>query len=138
MSGVFVDSNVILYLLSADACKADRAEALLCQRPVISVQVLNEVTSVCRRKLQLGWPETLELLAAVKASCQTVPLTVQTHARAVQLAQTHTLSFYDALIVAAALDSGAHTLWSEDMHDGAVIEGLRICNPFRAGAGPQP
>jgi predicted nucleic acid-binding protein len=54
MSGVFLDSNVILYLLSADAVKADAAEKLIAQQPTISVQVLNEVTSVCQRKLKLS------------------------------------------------------------------------------------
>jgi len=130
MSGLFLDSNVILYLLSADAQKADRAELLLGQKPAISVQVLNEVTSVCHRKLHMPWPETQALLDAVKATCTVVPLTVETHAKAVHIAQRHRLSFYDAHIVSAALASGAHTLMSEDMHDGFSLEGMRIQNPF--------
>ncbi len=130
MSGIFLDSNVILYLLSADASKADIAEALLSQQPTISVQVLNEITSVCHRKLKMPWVETLELLAAVKATCTVVPLTVETHAQAVQIAQQYQLSFYDAHIVATAMGCGAHTLMSEDMHDGLSLQGLRIKNPF--------
>jgi predicted nucleic acid-binding protein len=130
MSGLFLDSNVILYLLSADTQKADRAEALLSLRPLISVQVLNEVTSVCHRKLKMPWPETQALLDAVKATCSVVPLTVQTHAKALQVAQQHQLSFYDAHIVSAAMASGAHTLMSEDMHEGLNLEGMRIQNPF--------
>lgn len=130
MSGIFLDSNVILYLLSADASKADTAEALLGQQPTISVQVLNEITSVCHRKLKMPWAETQELLAAVKATCTVVPLTVETHAQAVQIAQQHQLSFYDAHIVATAMGCGAHTLMSEDMHDGLSLQGLRIKNPF--------
>jgi predicted nucleic acid-binding protein len=127
---MFLDSNVILYLLSANASKADTAEALLVQQPTISVQVLNEVTSVCQRKLHLTWPETLDLLNAVKATCKVVPLTLDTHAKALEVAQHHLLSFYDAHIVAAAIESGAHTLMSEDMHHGANIQGVRIQNPF--------
>ena len=130
MSGIFLDSNVILYLLSADASKADIAEALLSQQPTISVQVLNEITSVCQRKLKMPWVETLELLAAVKATCTVVPLTVETHAQAVQIAQQYQLSFYDAHIVATAMGCGAHTLMSEDMHDELSLQGLRIKNPF--------
>lgn len=64
MSGVFLESNVILYLLSGDAVKADAAEELLAQQPTISVQVLNEVASVSQRKLKLSWPEILNLLNA--------------------------------------------------------------------------
>jgi predicted nucleic acid-binding protein len=130
MSGLFLDSNVILYLLSADAKKADQAEAFLGQQPVISVQVLNEVTSVCHRKLRMPWPETQSLLDAVKASCKVVPLTVETHAKAVMLAERHQLSFYDAHILSAAIASGAHTLMSEDMQHGFGLEGLRVQNPF--------
>ena len=134
MSGVFLDSNIILYVLSADAKKADRAEALLGQQPTISVQVLNEVTSVCRRKLQMCWDETHALLAAVKACCHVQPLTIETHAAACRLAEQHQLSFYDANIVAAALQSACQTLMSEDMHHGAKIQGLEIFNPFVAAA----
>jgi len=130
MSQVFLDSNVVLYLLSADARKADKAEALLAQQPCISVQVLNEVTSVCRRKLGMPWTEVQDLLLAVKASCMVLPLTVDTHAQAVSIAQQHKLSFYDAHIVAAAIQSGASTLMSEDMHEGLVVGPIKIQNPF--------
>jgi predicted nucleic acid-binding protein len=130
MSKVFLDSNVVLYLLSADARKADKAEALLAQQPCISVQVLNELTSVCRRKLGMPWPEVQDLLLAVKASCTVLPLTVETHAQAVSIARQHQLSFYDAHIVAAAIQSGASTLMSEDMHEGLVVGPIKIQNPF--------
>jgi predicted nucleic acid-binding protein len=130
VSGVFLDSNVILYLLSADTAKADAAEALLVQQPTISVQVLNEVTSVCQRKLKLAWPDILDLLNAIQANCKVLPLTVGTHAKALEVAQQHHLNFYDAHIVAAAIDCGAQTLLSEDMHHGVNIQGVRIHNPF--------
>lgn len=130
MSQVFLDSNVVLYLLSADESKANKAEALLAQQPCISVQVLNEVTSVCRRKLKMPWAEIQELLSALKASCTVLPLTVDTHALAVQIAQQHQMSFYDAHIVSAAWGSGTATLMTEDMHDGLVIGPITIQNPF--------
>jgi predicted nucleic acid-binding protein len=130
MSSMFLDSNVVLYLLSADTRKADIAEKLLRDMPSISVQVLNEVTSVCLRKLKMTWPEIQDLLNAVKVHCQIVPLTVETHAQAMQIAQQHQLSFYDAHIVAAAKASGAQTLMSEDMHNGQTLLGMHIQNPF--------
>jgi predicted nucleic acid-binding protein len=130
MSGLFLDSNVILYLLSSDARKADAAEGLLSQNSTISVQVLNEITSVCQRKLKMPWAETTDLLAAVKANCKVVPLTVETHAQAVRIAQQHQLSFYDAHIVATAIGCSAHTLMSEDMREGLKLQGVRIQNPF--------
>jgi len=126
----FLDSNVVLYLLSGEARKADRAEALLRARPTISVQVLNEITSVCLRKLRLPWEEVEAVIAAVKSNASVVPLTVESHALAMELAQRHRLSFYDAHVVASALQAGAQALFSEDMHHGLEIEGLRILNPF--------
>ena len=62
MSGTeaFLDTNVLLYLLSRDAAKADRAEALVVAGGVISVQVLNEFASVASRKLEMSWAEIRE------------------------------------------------------------------------------
>lgn len=131
MSKPFIDSNVVLYLLSGDAVKADRAQALLEAGGVVSVQVLNEVTAVCLRKLKMPWPEVEVLLLAVKAACEVVPLTVASHEKAVEVAKRFQLSFYDANIVACAVLSGAPVLLSEDMHSGLVIDGLVIQNPFK-------
>ena len=130
MSKPFLDSNIVLYLLSGDAAKADRAQALLEAGSVISVQVLNEVTSVCLRKLKMPWQEVDALLLAVKAACEVLPLTVASHEKAVEVAKRFQLSFYDANIVACALLSGAPMLLSEDLHSGLLIDGLLIQNPF--------
>lgn len=128
---VFIDSNVVLYLLSEDGAKADDAEALLKRKPTISVQVLNEVTSVCVRKLGMAWGEIGQFLNLVRSFCKVVPLTVEVHDRARQLAERHRLSFYDACIVAAASIEGCHVVYTEDMHHGLMIEdGLTIRNPF--------
>ena len=131
MNKPFVDSNVILYLLSGDGVKADRAQAVLQAGGVISVQVLNEVTSVCLRKLKMPWHEVDVLMLAVKAACEVVPLTVASHEKAVDLSKRFQLSFYDASIVACALLSCAPVLLSEDMHGGMLIDGLVIQNPFK-------
>jgi predicted nucleic acid-binding protein len=130
VSKPFIDSNVVLYLLSGDAVKADRAEVLLEAGGVISVQVLNEVASVCRRKLKMPWEEIDPLLLAVKSACDILPLTLASHEKAVELAKRFQLSLYDANIVATALTSGAKVLLSEDMQSGMHIDGLRIQNPF--------
>ena len=130
MGRVFFDTNVVLYLLSADERKADRAEALLAAGGVVSVQVLNEAASVCRRKLKLPWPEVRELLDAVKACCEVMPLALDTHQRALDLAERYQLSLYDALICAAAQNADVAVLYTEDLQDGLVLGGLKVCNPF--------
>lgn len=126
----FIDSNVVLYLLSGDANKADKAESLLEAGGVISVQVLNEVVSVCQRKLKLSWGEIDAIMQALKACVEIVPLTEATHELAVQLCKRYQLSFYDAHICSAALVAGCIEVLSEDMQDGMMVDGLVIENPF--------
>ena len=127
----FIDSNILLYLLSADADKADRAEEIVRAGGLISVQALNEITNVARRKLAMSWVEINEVLALIRPICPAEPLTIETHDRGRLVAERYGLSVYDAMIVAAALLAGCKTLYSEDMQDGLLIDHqLHICNPF--------
>jgi predicted nucleic acid-binding protein len=127
----FFDTNVVLYLLSADTAKADRAEELLAIGGTISVQVLNEFSAVASRKLRMSWIEIREVLSQIRAVCAVEPMTIETHERALRVAERYGLSIYDALIVSAALLANCKTLHSEDMQDGQVVERqLTIRNPF--------
>ncbi len=133
MPASFFDSNVILYMASGDPAKADRAEAAVAAGGAISVQVLNELTNVARRKMQMSWTETHAFLNMLRALLTVHPLTVEIHETGLQLAERYGLSTYDAMIAASALHAGCDTLWSEDMQHGmALAEGLRIVNPFQA------
>ena len=130
MSAEFADTNVVLYLLDG-GLKADRAEGIMAQGPRISVQVLNETMVNCRRKAGLSWEEAGSFLEGIRALCPVEDLTLQTHDVGRALAERYGFSIYDAMIVASALLAGCTTLWSEDMHDGLLVEGrLRITNPF--------
>ena len=132
MSGEFFDTNVVLYLLD-DGPKADVAERLLGRGGIVSVQVLNEALVNCRRKAGMSWGETVEFLDAVQRLCTVTGLTIETHTLGRALAERYRLSVYDAMIVAAALLAGASVLWTEDMQDGLVVEGmLTLRNPFAA------
>ena len=127
----FFDTNVVLYLLAADSAKADRAEELIARGGLISVQVLNEVVAVARRKLGMTWREVREITTQVREVCAVAPLTVETHERGVQLAEQLGLSIYDGMIVASAALSGCSVLYTEDLQDGQVVEGrLTIRSPF--------
>ena len=129
----FFDTNVLLYLLSEDAAKADRAEDLLADGGVISVQVLNEFAAVASRKLGLAWPEIREVLGTAQSLCRVEPLTMATHERGLAIAERYGFSVYDSLIVAAALLAGCGVLWTEDLQDGQHIEDqLTVKNPFAA------
>ena len=126
----FFDTNVLLYLLSKDAAKADRAEALLASGAVVSVQVLNEFASVASRKLAMTIAEIREILSTIRAACAVIPLDIETHDLGLDIAERHRFSIYDALIVAAAVRAGCAILYTEDLQQGQVIEKLQIRNPF--------
>ena len=133
MPGSFFDTNILIYLASADEVKADQAETVIARGGNISVQVLNELSNVARRKMQMSWPEIHAFLDTLRSLLTVHPLTLQTHEAGLDLAQRYGLSIFDAMIAASALQAGCNTLWSEDMQDGMTLDAsLRIVNPFRS------
>jgi predicted nucleic acid-binding protein len=132
MPGSFFDTNVLLYVASSDVVKADRAEEIIAGGGTISVQVLNELTNVARRKMRMSWPETHALLSLLRGLLSVRPLTIETHETGLALAERYGFSIYDAMIAASATQADCDTLWSEDMQHGMALEaGPRILNPFR-------
>ena len=130
MAKPFIDSNVVLYLFSSDTMKADRAESLLQSGGLISVQVLNEVASLCLRKLKMTWENVDAVLETLKSTCEVLPVTLASHEKAVGLAKRFQISLYDANIAATAILCGADTLFSEDLQNGMSMESLTVVNPF--------
>ena len=128
---IFFDSNIVLYLLSPEAAKLSIAQDLMRAKGTISVQVVNEVTQVTQRKLRYTWAQTHAVISVLQNICEVVPLTVATHDRGRKLAERYGFSVYDAMIVAAALLSGARILYSEDIQHGLIVDKqLTIINPF--------
>jgi predicted nucleic acid-binding protein len=135
MPGSFFDTNVLVYLASGDAAKADRAEAIIANGGAISVQVLNELANVSRRKMRMTWADINAFLSTLRGLLTVHPLTLEAHETGLTLAERHGFSICDAMVAASALHAGCDTLWSEDMQHGmAVGEGLRIVNPFLAAS----
>jgi predicted nucleic acid-binding protein len=128
----FFDTNVLFYLLSADAAKAERAEQLVAAGGVISVQVLNEFAATAARTLAMRVAEIRVILSTLRVLCAVKPLDVTTHEFGLDLAERYRYSIYDAMIVAAALRADCSTLYSEDLRHGQKIERLMILNPFRS------
>jgi predicted nucleic acid-binding protein len=130
----FFDTNVLVYIVTSDAKKQVAADCLR-RGGVASVQVLNEFVHVARRKLRHDWPQIEFALGQFRNSLDdVVPVTLNTHMDALAFARDHSIAFYDALIVAAAIAAGCDTLFSEDMQHGRIIGGLAIVNPFLQGA----
>ncbi|RJF90652.1 PIN domain-containing protein [Sphingomonas cavernae] len=132
MAKIFLDSNVVIYAFTDDP-RSSVAETLLSAGADLSVQVLNEFTNIARRKLNFDWSQIDEASKAIRVLARaTHPVDLKMHESALALAQRYGFSFYDALIVAAALRARCDILHSENMQDGLMVEGiLRIVNPFR-------
>jgi predicted nucleic acid-binding protein len=128
----FFDTNVLVYAVAENDPRSAQAENLLASGGVLSVQVLNEFVSVARRKILMSWKDLTEALDAFRVLCPSpLPITIEMHEAAVRIAEMHGYNIYDALVVAAALEAGCATLYSEDLHDGQTIDGqLTIRNPF--------
>ncbi|MES1201121.1 MAG: PIN domain-containing protein [Pseudomonadota bacterium] len=126
----FFDTNVVVCLTSGQKARAEKAEELIAKGGVISVQVLNEVASVARRKIGLSWIETREVLDALKANLDVAPLTLSVHDRAIVLAEADKINIYDACIVAAAQENSCDAVLSEDMQRGRKFGAVTVRNPF--------
>jgi predicted nucleic acid-binding protein len=127
----FFDTNILIYAVTEGDSRSARANELLSSGGVISVQILNEFASVARRTILMSWSDVNEALDAFRILCPSpLPLTVEMHEEAVEIAQTHGYNIYDALVISAALRAKCTTLYSEDFHDGQTMGALTIRNPF--------
>jgi predicted nucleic acid-binding protein len=133
----FFDTNVLLYAVAENDPRSTQAEELLASGGVVSVQILNEFVSVARRKILMSWSEVTEALDAFRVLCPSpLPITIEVHEAALKIAEKNGYNIYDALVVAAALEGGCTTLYSEDLQAGQTIAGqLTIHNPFSKSKG---
>lgn len=137
MTRAFLDTNILVYLFDEDEPdKQDRATALFEDLAeddalVVSTQVLQEFYAVCTRTLARPL-EPGDAAVALEAFTKlpVVTLTPELILSAAELHQEGSISFWDALIVQAALSAGADVLYTEDMQDGRRFGGLVVCNPF--------
>lgn len=128
----FFDTNILVYATAADPARAGAARALLAAGGIVSVQVLNEFTSVARSKLGFTWEEVREFVGTICSNNEVVSVTLEIHEKGRELAERYRLNIFDGLIIAAAQLAGCTVLYSEDMHHGLTIDGLSIRNPFVA------
>jgi predicted nucleic acid-binding protein len=129
----FFDSNVLIYAMVSGDSRRERAQQLVAQGGVISVQVLNEFIAVARRKMRMPWEDVMEALDAIRILFPfPVAITIATHEAALEIAQKYGFGIYDAMIVSSAIEANCSPLYSEDLQDGQVIDGkLTIRNPFQ-------
>jgi predicted nucleic acid-binding protein len=139
MSVDFLDSNVILYSIDqADASKLRVAKALVGdalerKSAMISFQVVQETLDIAQRKFEvpISNEDAQALLQTVLIPLMQVLPSQTLYLEAMRIKDRYQFGFYDSLIVAAALSQKCKRLYTEDMQDGQIIEGLKIVNPFK-------
>jgi predicted nucleic acid-binding protein len=139
MSGrTFLDTNVPVYVFDHDEPRKRKIAAEILEHAAgtggfsLSTQVLQEFYVSVTRKLARGLPEPMALSATRNlATLHVVGIDNEMVFRAIELSQEHFLSFWDALIIQAALEANCEVLLTEDLQHGREILDLRIENPFR-------
>jgi predicted nucleic acid-binding protein len=129
----FADTNVVVYAFANDDAKIAVAEGILEKQPTISVQVISEFLNVCRVKLGMDVSTRHKLARELMAGCNVVALEPRLVEKAMEVEVQGQISYWDALIVAAALLSGCDTLYTEDLQHGRTFDAqLTVVNPFVA------
>ena len=133
----FLDTNVLLYAISdvaAEASKRERARELIDRGDVaLSMQVLQEFYWQAT-KPNRSWalaPEAAQHMIRTWRRFPVQETTVALLDAGFEIQRRHRFSFWDSMIVAAARAQGCDTLWTEDLDDGRIVEGMRIADPFR-------
>ena len=133
----FIDTNVFIYLF--DETSADKrriAEQLIRQSlengsGCISYQVVQETINIVTRKLKASPEEARQLLDNILEPLWRVNPSRALFRRGLEIQARYKFGFYDSLIIAAALDAGCRTLYTEDLQHEQQIEDLTIVNPFQ-------
>ncbi|MBI4848686.1 MAG: PIN domain-containing protein [Nitrospirae bacterium] len=132
---IFVDTNVLVYFISDDKKKKLKARDIIftSEEVFVSSQVISEFVSVCFSKKLLSSDKTTSVASHFMEALNFSTVGEATIISALQIKKKAHCSFWDSLIVAAALENNCSILYTEDMHDGQVIDGkLTVRNPFKS------
>ena len=134
----FIDTNVFIYQLERlDTRKAAIADGVIehgidTQTACISFQVVQECinTAVRKAEVPLTEDEMRRYMLDVLVLLYRVQPSVRLYQRSLEIRFRYCFSFYDSLVVAAAVEAGCNTLYSEDLTHGQEIEGVTVVDPF--------
>jgi predicted nucleic acid-binding protein len=132
----FFDTNILIYVYSVDEPEKQHLALQTIETTEqrwISTQVMSEISNTLSRKFKLNYSDIGNVLTEIQANFQIVTVKPITIENALKLAQTYRFSYYDSLIIAAALEQSCEVLYSEDMqHQQIINQQLTILNPFKA------
>jgi predicted nucleic acid-binding protein len=130
---IFLDTNVLVYAYSdTDEDKRRKSrEIMLFNNCLISTQTVSEFCSVCIKKLHYPIADVRSKIAKILAACRLFVLDDETIQHALTIKERYDFSYYDCQIVAAAIECQCAYLFTEDLQDGQIIDGvLKVVNPF--------
>jgi predicted nucleic acid-binding protein len=129
----FIDTNIFVYIQRTDdpQKKLVSEQATIFFDCVVSTQVLNELCNIFTKKYPVSVDEIKRLLASIHDNCEHITVTEDFVTEALKYHHKFSISYFDALMVVAALKANSKYLITEDMQDGLVIDGkLTILNIF--------
>ena len=128
---IFIDTNILLYLLSNDKVKKTISKEILGSNYNISTQVLNEFSNISIKKFKLLIENIKEIIDKISEETTIFIFSKNTIIDALRLKEKYKFQYYDSLILATALENGCTILYCEDMQHNQIIENqLKIINPF--------
>lgn len=129
---IFIDSNILVYLVDKDKTKMEKVISLTSTECIISTQVVSENFNVCLKKLNLSYDDSVKHANELLSNFNIKLILPTTIGIAFKVLKKYKFSFWDSLIIAAALENNCEVLYSEDMqHNQLIEEKLRIINPFK-------
>ena len=135
MSGkIFIDTNIFVYTQSSVEIKKRNISTGIIENYDChaSTQVLSEVSNVLTKKLNMPVQEVKQIISAINENCTISIIDYETVQKALDLKERYGYSYYDSLILAAAIESGCQKIFSEDMNNRQIIANtLEIANPFK-------
>lgn len=133
MSKIAIDTNILLYALDDFYSeKQNISVQIIADKPSFCSQSLSEFANVCLRRWKFPKTKVAEIIKTYLQQCKYVPVTEIMLIEATRIMTKYDLQLFDAIIIAAAREEGCSILYSEDMHNGLVIEkSLKIVNPFK-------
>ena len=136
MSKIFIDTNILIYSIdSSEKRKLKRSRELLkslikSRTGVISTQVMQEFYVTCVKKLKIE-PKSAKKMLGTLGVFEVVDVVSKTIEEAVDISILNEVSFWDSLIIAAAVNANCEELWTEDLNSGQKINGVAILNPLK-------
>ena len=131
---VFLDTNILIYVYSVTESEKQKVAADLSGNTgsYISLQVIQELSNILNKKFHLNWAQILLAIDEIVENYSVITNNIPIVKSACELANKYQFSFYDSLIISAALEANCNILYTEDLQHNQLIENkLRIINPFK-------